>query len=229
MEYKQAPLVLVTNMSLLPFKKAVQLLNRYQIPLVPSGRFTSIEEALEFVQRIGYPVVVKISSPQVMHKTEYGGVKADIETEEEFRRAWKDLFSVQKKFSPPGLIVQKMRRGFELSAGVERDAQFGPVIMFGWGGIFIEILRQVNFRIAPIDKKQAQSMIDELQGAKVLKGFRGHKQVDCKKIVRLLVNLSSLATENPGVEQVDLNPIMTKGSLVEVADVRIYVNDSFRL
>jgi len=214
---------------LLSFEKSNQLLKRYNIPLVLGGRYTSLEKALDFVNKIGYPVVIKIASPNVAHKTEYGGVEVDLENEEEFRKAWQKLWPLQEKFQPQGLVVQKMRKGFELSAGIERDAQFGPVVMFGWGGIFIEILKQVNFRIAPINKEQARGMIDELQGSKVLSGFRGRPQIDWGKLAQLLVNLSALATENPDVLQVDLNPIMSEGSIVEVADARIYVSKNFNL
>ncbi len=207
-------------MQQIPFVQAKDLLRKYKIPLVASEVFTKEEEALGFYKQINGPVAMKIDAPMVWHRTEKGGVLLNIVQESEFRQAWK-RFSENSEVQ--GIIIQKMCSGIELGLGAKRDQQFGPVVLFGLGGIFIELLKDISLRIAPFNIDEARKMIREIKGYELLNGFRGHQLVDQDKLAQILVNLGNMMIENPELEEIDLNPVMAKGDKIEAVDVKIWI------
>jgi succinyl-CoA synthetase beta subunit len=208
-------------MKLLDYKKTVEILTKYKIPICPGGIFLKKEEALTFAKKIKYPIVLKIISPQAVHKTELGLVKTGIKNEEEFIKIWSELSA--KRIEKEGILVQKQLQGIELVAGIKRDDQFGPVLMFGSGGILVELLADVSLRIAPIKKKEALVMIKETKAFKLLSGFRGQEPVKIDKIVDFLISLSDLSLKEENIKEVDFNPIIINADGLWVADVRFLV------
>jgi len=208
-------------MKSLEFKKAEQLLLKYNIPLC-SGRLVSEKkEALAFAEKTGYPLVLKILSPLVIHKTDLGLVKTGIGSKEELTGSWEELAA--KKIKREGILIQKQLSGVEIVIGMKRDPQFGPVLMFGLGGIFVELLKDVSFRIAPIKRKDAGGMMREIKGYKALLGFRSQKPVDLEKLAGILLSLSKLSLQEKYVKEVDLNPVIANESGAWVADPRFLI------
>lgn len=210
----------------LTFLKSQNILYRYGISVVPSKIFRTEKEGMSFFAKMEKPVVLKLSSPQISHRTEKGVVCLDIDDKAAFSKAYQKLKKVAEKEKIDScFLLQKMQKGIELGIGAKRDVQFGPVIMFGLGGIFIEIMKDVSFRIAPFSKREALSMIKEIKGYPLLKGFRGGFSVKIERLQQLLINLSILMTENPTIQTIDLNPVIARGDKAEVVDVKIIVDD----
>lgn len=210
----------MTFMRQVPFVETADLLERYQIPLIASSVFDSREKAWGFIQRLDGSVAMKIDAADVWHRTEQQGVFLDIRQRKDFDRAWDKLTSGREI---RGVIVQEMFSGLELSLGVKNDSQFGPVVMFGLGGIMVELLEDVSFRIAPFDEDEAKEMIGEIRGYKLLTGFRGRPPVDQDELARILVRLGVLAAENPDIEEIDLNPVMAGDEKIQAVDAKIWV------
>ena len=208
-------------MKLLDYKKTVEILTKYKIPVCPGGIFSKKEEALIFAKKIKYPIVLKIISPQAVHKTELGLVKVGIKNEQEFIKVWSELSA--KKIEKEGILVQKFFQGIELVAGMKRDNQFGPVLMFGSGGILVELLADVSLRIAPIKRKEALAMIKETKAFKLLSGFRGQEPMKIDRIVDFLISLSNLSLQEENIEEIDFNPIIINTDGLWAADVRFLV------
>lgn len=190
--------------------------------MVPSSVFVDQKEAWNFISKLKQPVAMKIDAAEVWHRTEAAGVFLNVSRKQEFEQAWQRLSSISES---RGVIVQEMRSGIELALGAKRDAQFGPVVMFGLGGILIELMQDVSFRVAPIDLAEAQRMIREIKGYRLLTGFRGRPAVDQDKLAEILVNLGYLAAENSEIEEIDLNPVMANGQRIEAVDAKIWVLD----
>lgn len=207
-------------MKQIPFIQTIELLQRHDIPVVPSSVFTDKKGAWEFISRLKKAAAMKIDAAEIWHRTEAEGVFLNINRKQDFDQAWQKLSGITEA---RGIIVQEMSSGIELALGAKRDPQFGPVVMFGLGGILIELMQDVSFRIAPIDLAEARRMISEIKGYRLLTGFRGRPAVDQDKLVELLVNLGNLAAEHPEIEEVDLNPVMVDGQKVEVVDAKIWV------
>ncbi len=209
-------------MKQIPFEQTIKLLERCEIPVVPSSVFKDREEAWSFVSQMDKPAAMKIDAADIWHRTEAKGVFLNISQREDFDRAWRDLIKIE---GARGIIVQEMRSGTELALGVKRDAQFGPVLMFGLGGILVELMKDVSFRVAPIDLIQARQMISEIKGYRLLTGFRDRPVVDQDQLAEMLVNLGCLAAEHPEIEEIDLNPVMADGKIIEAVDAKIWVLD----
>ncbi len=209
-------------MKQIPFVQTMQLLERHDIPMVPSSVFVDQKEAWNFISKLKQPVAMKIDAAEVWHRTEAEGVFLNVSRKQEFEQAWQRLSSISEH---RGVIVQEMRSGIELALGAKRDAQFGPVVMFGLGGILIELMQDVSFRVAPIDLAEARRMISEIKGYRLLTGFRGRPAVDQDKLAEILVNLGYLAAENSEIEEIDLNPVMANGQRIEAVDAKIWVLD----
>lgn len=185
----------------------------------------SEDEALALSEKIGFPVVLKIVSPDVIHKTDAGGVKLNLTCAEDVRRAYREIIETFKYQHIEGVTVQKMARtGIEAIIGVTRDPSFGPLIMFGLGGVFVEVLRDVSFRILPITEKDAQEMIAEIRGAAILEGYRG-QAVDLESLSQLLLKISQLVIENQAISELDLNPLLLYPDGYVVVDARMFVSE----
>lgn len=211
----------------LNFQQVEKLLLKYKIPFCQTKLAKSKTEAINFAKKIGYPLVLKISSPNILHKTDFGGVKIGIKTEIGLKNSWDDILTSVKKSKPKakieGILVQKMLKGIEAAVGMKKDPQFGAVLMFGLGGIFIEVLKDVSLRIAPVTKKEALKMIKEIKSSKILEGFRGQKPADIRKIAEIISNLSKLALVEKNIKEIDLNPIFVNEKTALVVDARIIV------
>ncbi len=185
----------------------------------------SEDEALALSEKIGFPVVMKIVSPDVVHKTDAGGVKLNLNSMEDVRNAYRDIMVTFKFQHIEGVTVQKMvKPGIEAIIGVTRDPSFGPLIMFGLGGVFVEVLRDVSFRILPITEKDAQEMIAEIRGSAILEGYRG-QAVDLESLSQLLLKISRLVVENHEISEIDLNPLFLYPDGYRVVDARMFVSE----
>ena len=177
---------------------------------------------------IGYPVVMKIVSPEIIHKSDAGGVKAGLKNDNEVRDAYKEIMSNAKKYKSDaqikGILVQAMiTSAKEIILGANQDPLFGPLVMVGLGGIYVEVLKDVVFRLAPIDVQEAEKMVESIKAIKLLKGIRGETPSDLDAVVDSLQRLSQLIVDFPEIEEIDINPLLVldKGKGVRVVDVRI--------
>jgi len=199
-------------MKVLDFEKTKKLLLEYKIPFPKTELAISKKQALFFAEKIGYPVVIKTSLP-ILHKTDVKGVITGINNRKEMEEAW-------NRINKKEVLVQKMVKGKEIILGMKKDPQFGPVLMAGFGGIFVELFKDVSFRIAPINEKQGLDMLKELKSFPILKGFRGDKGVNIKEIVRVLVNLSKLSLDK-NIKEIDFNPLIVNEEKVFIVDAKI--------
>ena len=186
----------------------------------------SQKEALAIAAEIGFPVVLKIASPDITHKSDAGGVKTGLKSGAEVRKAYREIMaSVQEKYPKAkieGVSVQSMARpGIEIIVGMYKDAQFGPVIMFGLGGIFVEVLKDVSFRLIPILPRDAEQMIKEIKGYALLNGYRGQEPADIPSLVDILLKVSDLVEKTPEIKEIDLNPIFAYKDSAVAVDARI--------
>jgi len=171
-----------------------------------AGLARSEDEAVKLFHSLASPVAMKVLSPEVVHKSDAGGVKLNLEDEDAVRRAYREIIRDFHDMGLVGVSVQKMARpGLEIIVGVANDATFGPVLMFGLGGVFVEVLKDVSFRSIPITESDAQSMIEEIRGYALLKGYRGHL-ADIAALKQLLLQISDFVMKNPDVSEMDLNP-----------------------
>jgi succinyl-CoA synthetase beta subunit len=185
---------------------------------------TEIEESIRFAEEIGYPIVGKVVSPKVIHKSEKDGVEVGIKNEEELRKAF-NRFKAMEGFT--GILVEEMLSGIELIVGAKIDFQFGPVILFGMGGVWVEIYRDVILKMAPLNSKDIDSMIKCLKGRSLLEGYRGAEPVNLKELKRLLLTFSDLVMDLENlIESIDLNPVICSSTRCVVADARIMLKHS---
>ena len=174
---------------------------------------TSAEAAVTLARQIGYPVALKVQSAQILHKTEADGIRLDLGSDEEVRAAYDELVANAERFAPgaelQGVLVQEMLgEGVEVIIGSTRDPVFGQVIMFGLGGVFVEALGDVSFRIAPLTRRDAREMIEEIRGYPVLQGIRGRGPADVEAIVDAILRVSRLVEDHRDeIEELDINPL----------------------
>lgn len=185
-----------------------------------------LNEALNYAKEIGYPVVFKIVSPDIIHKSDVGGVIVNIKNEEEAINAYKRIMENIARNKPDarivGILVQEMApAGLEVIVGAIKDPQFGHTVMFGLGGIFVEILKDVTFRITPLTIEDAMEMIREIKGYPLLKGYRGQPPADENTIIDIIMKTSKLLTDFPQISQLDLNPIFVYEKGAKIVDARI--------
>jgi acetyl-CoA synthetase (ADP-forming) len=210
-------------MEILSFEETKKLLTKYKLPFCRTEIFNSKEKALLFAEKLGFPVVLKVHAQKIFHKSEIGGVKTNIQNKEEFEIAWEEIQKNVEGKNIEGILVQEMLKGNEVALGMKKDSQFGPVLMFGLGGIFIEIIKDVSFRVAPLNKEEAMGMIKEIKGFKILEGARGRKKVDLDKIVEIIVSISNLSMKEENIQSIDFNPVMINENRACIADFRIIV------
>jgi acyl-CoA synthetase (NDP forming) len=196
------------NRHQLTFQESEGIVGAYGLPKPPGRVATGAAEAIAASLEIGYPVVMKVLLAEFSHKTEAGGVKVDLRNGDEVGRAYEEL---SRRFKQPLLpvLVQKMvRGGREVILGSFQDRQFGTLLMFGLGGIFVEAMKDVSFRIHPITDLDAREMITSIRGYPLLKGFRGEKGVNLKLLEEMLLRLSQLLSDFPEIGQIDINPFI---------------------
>ncbi|MCL2359255.1 acetate--CoA ligase family protein [Candidatus Bathycorpusculum sp.] len=187
---------------------------------------TSEKEAVEQADKIGYPIVLKIVSQDIIHKSDAGGVKVNLKTAAEVEVAYKTILENAKKYKADakidGIIVQEMApQGTEVIVGAVKDPQFGPTVMFGLGGIFVELLKDVNFRVAPLTIVDAKEMITQLKAFPLLNGYRGSEPRDIDALAQILCEVSKLILDNPEIKELDLNPVMAYPKGAKTVDARI--------
>lgn len=206
------------------------VLEAYKIRIPQAVTAKDIKSAKEFAAKIGYPLVLKIDSPDILHKTDVGGIKVGIKNEAELEKSFNAIINNVKSKMPQanirGISIQEMILDKqETIIGINKDPQFGPMIMFGLGGIYVEILKDVTFRIAPIKEIDAREMIEEIKTIKLLKGARGAKPSDINSIVEIILKISQLVTDFPEIMEMDINPLFVKAEgLGSIAgDVRIRI------
>lgn len=209
-------------------EEGYEVLKAYGFSTPKNYLATNEEEAIKSSEDIGYPVVMKIVSPDIIHKSDSGGVKIGIRNQEQARKAFNDILNNVKNYKSDatinGVLVQEMvETAKETILGAKRDPLFGPLIMFGLGGIYVEILKDVIFRLAPINIEDAKEMIKSIKTIKLLKGVRGENPSDIEGIIESLQRLSQLITDFPEIEEFDMNPLLVleKGKGVRAVDVRI--------
>ena len=205
---------------------AVGYLKRYNIPYPDHGVAHTPQEAVKIADRLGYPVVLKIVSPAVIHKSDAGGVAVDLKNPDEVLDGYRGVIDrVQKAVANPPiegvLVCQQASEGLEVIVGAIDDPVFGATIMFGLGGIFAEVFRDVVFRIAPLERIDAEEMIREIRGYPLLTGTRGQSGRDIDRLIDLLMAVSRLVTEKPNTKELDLNPVRLFEQGLMVLDVRM--------
>ncbi len=206
--------------------EAKELLGQAGIGVIDTRLATSREEAISISKQLGFPIVLKIASPDVTHKSDVGGVKLGLRTSKQVAKAYDDiLLAVRQKYPQAaihGVSVQKMARpGVEVIIGMSKDAQFGPVLMFGLGGILVEILKDVSFRIVPLARRDAREMIREIKSYPLLEGYRGQEPVAVSYLEELLLKVSQMVEENPEIRELDINPILAYSDGAVAVDARV--------
>jgi acyl-CoA synthetase (NDP forming) len=192
--------------------EAMQVLEHYGIPTAVGVRASTVEEARQAAEKMGYPVAIKVISEQISHKSDVGGVQLNLRNGPAVEEAFEDMLGRIHTSYPDarldGVLVQPMvTGGQELILGGRQDPNFGPVVLIGLGGIFVEVLEEVSLRVAPITHQEAMEMIDELRGAPILKGARGHKPADLHAVSDALLRLSQLLIDFPEIRELDINPL----------------------
>ncbi len=203
---------------------AQKLCEKHKIKFVPSALARNEKELLQSCKKLGYPIALKIVSRQIVHKSDVGGVQLNIQNESQARQAYADMMKTVKKKAPKakvdGVLVQKMVQGTELIVGSKKDAQFGHTILFGLGGIFVEVLKDFSLRISPLNKKMAEEMVRELKAYPIIAGTRGRKQLNERKIQDLLLKVDELVRKEK-LQELDLNPVIATENDVIAIDARI--------
>jgi acetyl-CoA synthetase (ADP-forming) len=198
----------------------------YGIPVTEFKVAANEKEAVKFADEIGYPVVLKVVSPEIVHKSDAGGVMINLQNPSDVSDAYRKILENAKKYNANarivGVLVQEMApQSTETIVGAIKDPQFGQTIMFGLGGVFVELLKDVNFRIAPITADDAKEMITQLKAYPLLKGFRNSPPADIDALVGILLSTSRLVMENPEIKELDLNPVLAYQKGAKTVDARI--------
>ena len=209
------------------------ILKTYGVKVPPFALVTSAEEAVKQAKKIGFPLVMKVVSPQILHKTDVGGVKVGLDNVNDVKKTFKDMYgrlSKKKGVDVKGILLEKMvPKGVELIVGIQNDPQFGPVIMVGLGGIMTEVMKDVAFRMLPISTSDAKSMLSELKGSALLKGFRGSESIDTNMVAKMLVQIGKLGVENADyINSIDFNPVVVYPKSHFVVDAKIILNDEIK-
>ena len=212
--------------ALLSEVEAKAMLAEFGVAVTDTRLAGSVDEATAIADELGYPVALKVVADEITHKTDVGGVELGIADAEALREAAQRIHAAVAAaapgVAPAGLSVQPMAApGTEVILGITQDQQFGPVLMFGLGGVFVEVLKDVAFRVVPLEPRDASEMIREIQGFPVLEGFRGAEPADLAAIERMLLQLSEFAEAHPEVAELDLNPVFARADGAIAVDARI--------
>ena len=213
------------NREILTYDDSRRIMELAGIPLNKMRLATNLKEGIEKANKLGYPVVLKIVSADVIHKSDSGGVKIGINSEDVLRESFEDMMQSVKDYYPDakieGVSIEEMVKGVELLIGINTDLQFGKMIAFGIGGVFVEVYKDVSFRLIPVTKQDIEEMIDEIEGKKILDGYRGMPVVNKEELVLLILKISKIIEENPSIKEMDLNPVVGTEDGLKVIDARI--------
>ena len=207
--------------------QAQEILEAYKLPALLSKLATTADEAAAAAEKIGFPIVLKIASEQISHKSEVGGVKVGLKSAEEVHAAFTEVTERAAKMRPDanidGCLIQQMVPAGckELIIGFKRDPQFGPLLMFGLGGIYVEILKDISFRLAPLSKEDAHNIIREIKTYSLLAGVRGEAPINFEALEDILLRVSQLALDFPEILEADFNPLMINSERAYAADIRL--------
>lgn len=207
--------------------EAYDLLGSYGVAVPPHRSVSSAEDAEAAANEIGYPVVAKIISPDILHKTEAGGVRLNLNDGVAVKAAYGQITerARQERAAVRGVLISRMAPpGTEVIVGVTADPQFGPVVMFGLGGIFVEVYQDVSFRLVPLAERDAAAMIHEIKAFPILQGVRGRKPADLPALTDLLLKVSQIVQENPEIAEMDLNPVLVYEKGLTVVDARVLLH-----
>jgi acyl-CoA synthetase (NDP forming) len=215
--------------TLLTEVESKQILHEAEIPVALAVLADDAKSAVAAAEKTGFPVVLKVVSPDVAHKSDVGGVRLGLESREEVEEAFDEIMAsvraAQTDVRVEGVAVQKMApAGTEVIVGMSKDAQFGPVMMFGLGGVFVEVLKDVAFRIVPLEGKDAREMVREIKGFAVLEGVRGQPASDLAALENLILRVSEFIEAHPEIEELDLNPVLVYPDGALAVDARIVVS-----
>jgi 3-hydroxypropionyl-CoA synthetase (ADP-forming) len=209
-------------------ESAKEILSEYEIKVPRYALVTDVNESIKKANELGFPLVAKIVSPQILHKTDVGGLRVGLSSEEEVRQTFTDLYTrLSNQYEVKGVLLEKMvPQGIELIVGLQNDSQFGPVIMVGLGGIYTEIFKDVVFRILPITNADATNMIEDLRGKQILKGFRGADPINIEMLSDALVKIGKLGTDMAAYyESIDFNPVIVYPNDYYVVDAKIILRE----
>jgi len=214
------------NRTILTEIEAKQILMQSGINCTDTRLAATKDAAVQLSEQFGYPVVLKVSSVDITHKSDAGGVKVNLKDKAAVEKAYDDIMASCTAKYPnaniEGVAVQGMAKaGTEVIIGMTKDPSFGPVLMFGLGGIFVEVLKDVAFRIVPLEKKDASEMINEIKGKKLLEGYRGQDSADIPFLEEMLLKLSELVDKTEGIAEIDMNPVFAYKQGAVVVDARI--------
>ena len=212
--------------NILTEEESKRLLSEANIETTKIARATSRDESIQKAGEIGYPVVLKVDSIDITHKSDVGGVAVNLADADAVGQAFDQIMAAVKTNAPgasvQGVSVQEMAQtGVEVIIGMSKDPQFGPVLMFGLGGIAVEILKDVAFRIVPLEKRDAAQLIREIKGFPMLEGYRNLPKVDLANLENLIMQVSDFVSEHPEIAEMDLNPVIAYGSGAIAADARV--------
>jgi acetate---CoA ligase (ADP-forming) subunit beta len=218
--------VVAGEQKLLTEVMAKELLGAQGIPVVSTSLARSPSQAARLAKSLGLPVALKVVSPHIIHKSDVGGVRLHLANLSQVSKAYREILATVRAHVPEAVIdgvsVQPMAKpGIEVAIGLTRDRTFGPVIMFGLGGIFVEVLDDVAFRVVPLRPRDARAMIREIRGFPTLQGLRGAPPVDLGALEDMLLKLSALAEQHPEIHEIDLNPVFAYPTGALAADARI--------
>ncbi len=211
--------------------EAKQVLKEAGVNVVDSLLAKSKDDAQRIADELGYPVVLKIVSPDIVHKSDIGGVKLGLADRDAVAAAYEEVISAAKKASPGanvhGVSVQPMAKGgLEIIVGMTKDPQFGPVLMFGLGGVLVEVLKDVAFRIVPLTRRDATQMIHEIKGYPLLEGYRGQEPANVPMIEDTILKVSGFVEQHPEIKELDLNPIFAYKDGLAAVDARVVLEDA---
>ena len=210
-------------MEQLSFNNAKFLLSRYKIKVSESELAETPSQAVKIAQKIGFPVVLKIDSPKIIHKTDAGCVETNLYSAgsvfESFNKIMKKARKITSEIN--GIVVQKQEKGIEVIIGAKRDAQFGPVVLFGLGGIYVNVFEDVSMRVYPFARRDVKEMIEEIKAYPLLNGFRGSEKINFNELENAILRTGNLMMENQSIKEMDLNPCFVGKNNCVVSDIRI--------
>ena len=217
---------ILTQPRLLTEVESKELLRQAGVPVIETKLARTKKEAISISKGMGFPVVLKIISLDIVHKSDSGGVRLGLPNAAQVGKAYSEVMSSIKRKYPEAIIqgvsVQRMAPpGIEVIVGMSKDSQFGPVLMFGLGGVLVEVLKDVSFRIVPVTRRDAEEMVREIKGYPLLQGYRGQEAVDIPSLEELIVKVSQFIEQNPRIKELDLNPVFAYKDRAIAVDARI--------